>query len=237
VISYVLVNESTRTDPELGGELTPSILDSIATALLWQLSGDFAQEWGGGYAVRADIAANVQAGEIIVHIQDALSVPDAAGYHDDSATGLAEVFISRVGSISLTEGAESLSVTLSHELCEASANPAANRWADRGDGNEECLEACDRVEDRFYASPNGVSVSDFLRQSAFDPGAKGPYSRLDSLPNALAMTVGGYALVRSVASDEHQATPCKPRIVGNPRAARVAKLYHPSSRAYRSGLR
>lgn len=235
--SYILVNESTLTDDSVGGELTSAVLDAIVAATLWQLNGDFARAWGGAYAVRHGALSDALPNEIVVHIQDALSVANAAGYHDKTDSGGAEIFIAREGSISLTYGGESLSVTISHELCEDAADPAANRWVDQGQGIEEALEACDRVEDRFYQAPNGVCVSDFLLSSAFDPGASRPYSQLDSLEHGTDMTAGGYQLVRTVATDEHQATPGHALLVGSPRAARLAKCAHVSSRAYRRGVR
>ena len=242
MISYVLVNESTQTDPALGGELTPAILDLIANACAEQLNGEFSRAWGGGYAVRGDKLESVHAGEVAVLIQDNLpAAPGAEGYHGRSDVGAETVFISRVGSTSLTQGVDALSVVISHELLEGSADPAANRWADRGNGQEEALETCDRVQDRWYSSSNGVAVSDFLLQAAFDPGAPRPYSHLDSLAyNTGAtptMTDGGYALVRSVASDEHQATPGHPKRLGVVSEAKAARHRHPSSRAYRRGLR
>ena len=241
MISYVIVNESTQSDPALGGELTAPVLDMIAEACAEQLNGPFTSAWGGGYAVRADKLSGVMPGEVVVLIEDSLSVPGAEGYHDRSDVGAATVFISRVGSTSLTVGVDALSVVISHELLEASADPGANRWADRGNGVEEAIECSDRVQDCWYAAGNSVSVSDFLLPSAFDPGAPRPYSHLDSLGTNLGatptMTLGGYALVRSVGADEHQATPGHPRTLGHVGEAKALRHKHPSSRAYRRGLR
>ena len=97
---------------------------------------------------------------------------------------------------------------------------------------EEALEVCDRVQDICYAGFAGVSVSDFLLPSAFDPGAKGPYSFRNSLEAGDTMTEGGYALVRSTANDERQVT-----THGQLSEARLNKARHPSSRAYRRGAR
>lgn len=237
MISFVLVNEGTVEDEAFGGPLTPEILQTIADACLAQLNGEFSKAWGGGYAVRIDTRGNVREGECPVIIQDKLDVPAAAGYHDLDTSGAPAAYIARTCASSLTKGSGSLSVTISHELLEAAGDPCANRWVDRGDGTEEAIEVADRVEDVAYEAPNGVAVSDFLLPSAFDPLAERPFSFRDSIAHPFDMTPGGYALVRSVGTDEHQATPGHARLVGNPPARRASKAHHPSSRVYRRGVR
>jgi hypothetical protein len=173
---FVLVNESTTSAASLGGLLTPDVLQDIAVAISWQLNGDVAAEWGGvgTYSLRVgkNDGSDVQASEIAIWIKDALpDAPGAAGYHDRLPNGAPVVYIGRDGSNSLTRGVNALSVTISHECCEAAGDPPANFWADRGDGNEEALELCDRVEDTTYPAPNGVALSNFLLRASFDPGA------------------------------------------------------------------
>ncbi|HLK88367.1 MAG TPA: hypothetical protein VKZ18_00655 [Polyangia bacterium] len=246
---FVLVNESQSTAANQGGTLTPAILQDIAVAVSWQLNGDVAAEWGGtgSYSLRVGQTngSDVQPTEVAIWIKDALpDAPGAAGYHDRLGNGASVVYIGRDGSDSLTQGANALSVTISHECCEAAGDPPANFWADRGDGNEEALELCDRVEDTSYAAPNGVTVSNFLLRAAFDPGAPSPYDKLGALKDRTGMTPGGYVILRTASSDEHQQTPgggasAKHRvsILGNIRKQKLSKKKNPTSRTYKRGVR
>src|SRR4029077_10486598 len=139
---FVLVNESTTAASSLGGPLTPDVLQDVAVAISWQLNGDVAAEWGGvgTYSLRVgkNDGSDVQPSEIAIWIKNALpDAPGAAGYHDRLPNGAPVVYIGRDGSNSLTRGSNALSVTISHECCEAAGDPPANFWADRGDGNEE----------------------------------------------------------------------------------------------------
>ena len=84
---------------------------------------------------------------------------------------------------------------MSHECCETSADPEANRWADRADGTQEALETNDRVEDESYEI-DGVAVSDFLLQSAFAPGSSAPWDHMNILSSEDGQTSGGYVIER-----------------------------------------
>jgi hypothetical protein len=249
---FVLVNESTVSDSKSGGSLTPDVLQSIAVAVSWQLNGDVAAEWGGagGFGVRLgkNDGSDVAATEVAIWIKNALpDAPGAAGYHDRLPNGASVVYIGRDGSNSLISGSSALSVTISHECCEAAGDAPANFWADRGDGNEEALELCDRVEDTNYAAPNGVAVSNFLLRAAFDPGAPAPYDKLHVLTDRVGMTPGGYVILRTASTDEHDATPtgqaqARTRtrgvfIQGRVRPEKISKKKNPSSRTFRRGVR
>jgi hypothetical protein len=251
-MNFVLVDQSTVTGSRYGGALTPDVLQSIAVAVSWQLNGDVGAEWGGtgtfGVRVGKNDGSDVRPTEIAVWIRDALpDAPGAAGYHDRLPNGAAVVYIGRDGSNSLTEGSSALSVTISHECCEAAGDLPACLWADRGDGQEEALELCDRVEDATYQAPNGVAVSDFLLRAAFAPGAPAPYDKLGVLKERTALTSGGYVILRTASSDEHdvQAGIQKSRadhahtvkLVGQIRPEKVSKKKNPTSRTYRRGVR
>ena len=245
---FVLVNESQSTAANQGGTLTPSILQDIAVAVSWQLNGDVAAEWGGSgtYSVRLGQpnGSDVQSTEVAIWIKDALpDAPGAAGYHDRLANGASVVYVGRDGSDNFTQGANALSVTISHECCEAAGDPPANFWADRGDGNEEALELCDRVEDAYYDAPNGVAISNFLLRAAFDPGAPSPYDRLKLLKDRTGMTPGGYVILRTASTDEHQQTPTgkaakyRVSVQGTIRKGKIPKKKNPTSRTFKRGVR
>jgi hypothetical protein len=247
MMRFVLVNQSTTTDPGNGGALLPDILQSIAVACSWQLNGDVAAAWGGAgtYDVRVgkNDGSDVQPTEIAVWIKDALpDAPGAAGYHDRLPNGATVVYIGRDGSNSLTEGSSALSVTISHECCEAVGDPPANFWADRGDGNEEALELCDRVEDTVYQAPNGVAVSNFLLRTAFDPGATAPFDKLGVLTERTALTPGGYVILRTAGTESQQTGGGQKamhhvRVQGQIPKKKLAKKKNVTSRTYRRGVR
>jgi hypothetical protein len=201
-IKFVICDHSTSTDPAQGGQLTPGRLSCIAQALQLQLSGDFSDEWGGIFSVRAGAndASDVAADEVELGIFDHSDQAGAAGYHSTDPKGKAYGRAFREDADSLTSGPRALSVIVSHEGLEIAGDPGANRWADRGDGTEEALEMSDRIEDTVYdvtlQSGEKITMSNFLHQSAFDPGASGPYDRLGILGTQTDQTPGGYAILR-----------------------------------------
>lgn len=196
---FALVNRSSSDIPEL---------DAIAIALSKQLNSEFSQEWGGVYSVRV-VVNDVGLNEIPVYIEDDPPQDGIAGYHDRTSNGLPIVYVFRKYADSNVEGSRALSVTLSHELLETALDPFANWWADRDDGKQEALEACDRVEDTFYdlgvadgSTLQNVAVSNFLLRSAFDAWATGTtYDYLDVLSASTDVTPGGYVIFRTISAD------------------------------------
>lgn len=243
-MSFVLVDQSTMTDLAYGGELTPEILAKIAFACQEQLNGPFADAWGGSYTVRVGKdAADVGPNDVGCFIRDTLDIPGAAAYHDRLPNGAPVAYFAREDNNSLTDGPESLSVDMSHELDETAADPGANRWADEaGDRTEKAIEAADQVQNTCYAASNGVSVTNFLYPSAFDPGAAPPYDHLGKL-KAQDDYDFGYEIVRSITAEAHdlQAEPLAARkgaktvsTRGTPRLTQRRR--HTHSRARRRGL-
>lgn len=183
-----------------------AVLAPIAAAIQDQLLNDLSPEWGGDHDVAAvDNAASLPVGYIECIVFDHSDQQGALGYHSRTPAGAPylrvfwEDILSDGGT--LTSGNISLSCCLSHEICETTVDPPANRYADRGDGKEEALEACDRVEDRSYAkSVPGygptIAVSNFLRQAAFDPGASAPYDFLGELSFFDQTADEGYCILR-----------------------------------------
>ena len=68
----------------------------------------------------------------------------------------------------VTTGDWSVSSVLSHEVLEMFVDPNCNLWANDGKGSAYSFEVCDPVEAPSYAV-NGVSVSNFVTPSWFDP--------------------------------------------------------------------
>lgn len=124
-----------------------------------------------------------------VAIFDTSTAPGAAGYHDVDSQGKPRGFV--------FVDAGSVSVTLSHELCELVKDPSCTLWSQTPDGNMRAFEMCDAVENDTYTKL-GVTVSNFLLPNYFaDPPQAGPTDYLDRLHGkaAPARTPGGYDIV------------------------------------------
>lgn len=202
---FVLRNHATDA------RLTPAGLTQIAAALEAQANEDISPEWGGGYVVRyePDNTKTLADNEIEMGIFPNTDVSNALGYHATDVRGKPYIkcFMDYVDAIGFAgdKGQYFLTVTLSHELAETIGDPGANRNADMTNGQEDAIELSDRCEDTYYEK-QGVYVSNFLTQDAFDPGSPGPYCFMDVgqpkdkwlLPTYDALTPGGYAIRRTI---------------------------------------
>lgn len=237
--AFVLCDQSTLTDDAHGGPLTSAILVSIGEAVTSQMNNEVAAEWGCSVSFRVGAAdgSDVKANEIACIVKDSLpEAPGAAAYHDKLANGAPVAYFAREDYTSHISGSESLSVDISHECIETIGDPGANRWADvAGDGSEKALELCDQVQNLIYLQ-NGIAVSDFLLQAAFDPGAPPKYDYLDKLKSQDDYS-NGYEIVRTV---DQQATDEQPaKLVTSIRASAVKitqRKYHHNSRSRRRGV-
>jgi len=194
---YVLCDHSNGGKVQDGTALAPEVLATIASAVSKQLNGEFAAEWGGTYGVRVGKSdgSDVADDETEVAIFQNEDVSGAAGYHARDPKGRAYIHVALDDGATLTTGSGALSVIISHECLETSADFPANRWADRAGSSEEALEVSDRVEDTSYEI-DGVAVSNFLLKSAFDPGADAPWDHLNVLTAEDGATPGGYVIER-----------------------------------------
>ena len=210
-----LVSES--VDPSV----TKNVLNLIATAIETQLFSHYAILWqsAGVHVVVYDRIQDVPPETNPMIVFDNPDQPDALGYHDVTPAGHAygKVFLRPIldNGGTLTNGATSLSVTISHEALEMVGDPYANFWADMPTGEEDALELCDRCEQDQYdigvsnvtgmATANVpdtmVSVSNFLGPRAFRNG-DGPYDWLGSQGDSRGLKTpwevrpGGYAIRR-----------------------------------------
>ncbi len=196
--SFALVDETQGATTLDGAALTPAVLSSIASACQVQLNRDVAPETGGGpFLVRVSDGKDIQPGEIVFAILPALpNAPGAVAYHDVNGKGVPVAYDAITLSDTLTGPGNSLSVAISHELCETAGDPGCNRWADRGDGTEVAVEECDAVESQTYdvgaaaspAAPVGVHVSNFVLRAFWQPNAAPPYDFMTSrgIPGATA---------------------------------------------------
>jgi len=215
-------------DDNAGSDVTPPVLATIAAAVQRQVREHYALHYGHpGVTITTGVAPAPTDPGVPVYIRSSSDVPGAAGYHDDDG-----IYVFRDGLPALTTGPFSLSVVISHEILEALGDPGANQWADNENGQEVARELCDAVESFCYEI-DGVSVSDFVLPSFFDPGGQAPLSFLGK-PTAPMTTASAngtdYQIVRRV--DENGVTQVTADLSRHPRKS---KKLPPTSRTSRRG--
>jgi hypothetical protein len=99
----------------------------------------------------------------------------------------------------------SVSSTLSHEVLEMFVDPNCNLWANDGQGSVYSLEVCDPVEAPTY-TVSGVSVSNFVTPSWFDPQAPATaqFDMQRHLTTGFSILPGGYMVYESKGKEQEQ---------------------------------
>ena len=99
----------------------------------------------------------------------------------------------------------SVSSTLSHEVLEMFIDPNCNMWGNDGQGSAYSLEVCDPVEAPTY-TVNGVSVSNFVTPSWFDPLAPtgAQFDKLGQLTAGFSILPGGYMTYENKGKEQQQ---------------------------------
>lgn len=202
-ITVGVVNQSTV--------VTDADVRRMTAAVNIQVRRDFAPRW---FRVPAPVRyyhslATTPADVWLVVVLDDADQAGALGYHDETPDGrpYARVFakptLANGGTVLV--GANSVSVTLSHEVLELLADPNVNLWADDGAAREIALEVGDPVEATSYdvtrttqSGTDVVAVSNFVLQSYFDVQSQaGVYDFLGLLHRPWSMLPGGYLITRS----------------------------------------
>ena len=103
----------------------------------------------------------------------------------------------------VTTGDWSVSSILSHEVVEMFVDRNCNLWANDGKGKAYSFEVCDPVEAPSYAV-NGVSVSNFVTSSWFDPLAPktAQFDKLGLVHEAFGILPGGYVVSEPADQEE-----------------------------------
>jgi hypothetical protein len=137
-------------------------------------------------------------------IIDEPDVTGALGYHDtdDNGNPYMKIFVNPVLNNGGTpvSGSNSVSSVISHEILETVGDADANWWADGPQGFDYAIELCDACESDCY-DIEGVSVSDFLFRSFFQPkfqrksGVR--YDQMRLVTGPLSMRPGGYMIQRT----------------------------------------
>ena len=104
-----------------------------------------------------------------------------------------------------TTGDWSVSSLLSHEVLEMFVDPNCNLWANDGKGSAYSFEVCDPVEAPSY-TVNGVSVSNFVTPSWFDPQAPATtqFDKLGLVSAAFSILKGGYVVYESAGKPQQK---------------------------------
>ncbi len=177
-------------------------VNRIVRACAWQVARHVCPAWG---LRRIDVVSvtGPPRDMRLIQLVDGPADTDAWGYHDEEASGrhTGVVFVEDLldaGASKFTT-ADSVSATLSHEVCEMVINGDLNRWADDGAGRFYWMEICDPVQDQAYTVRiwrRRVAVSNFVLPSWFDrenpAGANFDY--LERLSSAFEITPGGWVL-------------------------------------------
>jgi hypothetical protein len=210
--NWVLIDNSNGAKCVDGSNLSQSVLVHIAEAVMTQMNGEFADEYGGSVQIR--VAANstdVREGELAYSFEPTLpDAPGASAYHVDN--GGEPAAYCAVTTCANLLGANGISVDVSHEIAEAQGDPGCNRLLDDTKGQVHADEKCDAVEMQSYPKTcvdgTSVQVSNFLLQAWGTPGASAPYEYMSKtkLSGAVAPTApmatakghgGNYQIVAS----------------------------------------
>jgi hypothetical protein len=167
--------------------------DRLVPALQRFLDEHFVPVWGTPATLVKATRPLVGAWSII--FLDNADAANALGYHDLTKNDrpLAKIFVKTT----LASG-QKVSVTACHELAEMMVDPAINLWADGPDASLYAYEMCDAVEEDEFAI-DGITMSDFVYPSYFEPFRKPKSTRfdhLDLLTRPFELRKGGYSLVR-----------------------------------------
>lgn len=180
-------------------------VQAMISAVGKQLARDVAPIWGATPTLEF-VPTGKKGNGIPCTFSDTPDIPGIAGYHDEDDNGVPyiKVFVSPTldNGGSVLVGANSVSVTFSHEVLELVGDASANLWADANSNTDYARELCDAVESDSYLI-DGVSVSNFVYPSFFDPKAA-PGEKLDFMSlvtTPFEIRPGGYQIKRTEPGD------------------------------------
>ncbi len=204
--------------------LTSREVDRLVRACAWQVARHVCPAWG---LRRIDVVrvTRPQRDLRIVQLVDGPMDADAWGYHDEDASGRQSgiVFVEELldAGASKFRGDDSVSATLSHEVCELVVNGDLNRWADDGQGRLFWMEICDPVQDQPYdvrVRGRRTAVSNFVTPAWFDrensPGASFDYLRALQAPFELSS--GGWCFRAATRAESTGKQPRTYRLSSSP---------------------
>jgi hypothetical protein len=169
--------------------------DRLISVLQKFLDQHFVPIWGyPGKLVKYNAVLEIPSDQWQFLFFDDADSAGALGYHDLTQNGqpVSKIFVKST----ITDG-ELVSVTASHELAEMMIDPGAQLWAQRKDGAFVAYEMSDPVEEQTF-DIDGVSMSNFVLPSYFEPWDHAPGTKFDYLGNLtepFQIDKGGYLIV------------------------------------------
>lgn len=237
MICFVLIDLTTDATP---AEMRPAaFLQAIADALSAQVNNEWADAWGTGAVVRVGSGPDDRsATEVAINLRDTIpEAPGALAYHQVT-NGVPDIEVGVDLFSSLTDGIESVSSGISHEVLETLGDAGANGWKEKGTGIMGAEETCDPVQNTGYQGAGGVSLSNFVLPSYFVPGSAGPWDYLsvmasqDDISNGYEIQAPSPTNVTQAGKDlAAKGLPIRGTI------RKVERKRHPYSRTYRRGVR
>lgn len=171
--------------------LSDAQVQSVIPSLQKQVTRDFYAYWNLDCALAfLPKEQPLTAGWWQIVISDDPDQAGALGYHELASTGapLGKAF----AALDIENGS-SWTVTLSHELLEMLGDPWINWCAESPDGKLLALEVCDAVEaDNLGYEIDGVTVSDFITPSWFEPTDADRVDFMNRISKRLELAPGGY---------------------------------------------
>jgi hypothetical protein len=165
----------------------------------------FRRYWDAGASIHQFAKGiAVPRGAWVFAITDTSDQPGALAYHDvdGNAVPTASIFAKTEA-----QYGASWTVSLTHELWEALADPECTACAQISQTELVALETADPVEDDKLgfkvkgADGSDVLISAFVTRNWFVPGAPGPYSYPDGiLSKPLSLAQGGYVSIAKATS-------------------------------------
>lgn len=140
----------------------------------------------------------VPRGDYVIELRD-FSEGGTLGYHTelegDVVAGVVGVGTILDAGKQVLIGDLSVSVILSHEVCEMVVNPSVSGWSDTGKGWLVATEVCDPVQNDYYLI-DGVSVSNFCYPDFFSPvvSEDDKFDRMGILSAPFEIAPKGYVL-------------------------------------------
>ena len=147
-------------------------------------------------------------GAWVFQILDTSDQAGALAYHDVDGKN---VPAAKIFAKTEAQYGASWTVSLTHELWEALADPVCLACAQISATQLVAYEVCDPCEDDTLAfQVLGVAISDFVTRNWFTPGAPGPWDHTGHLTGPLTLAAGGYVSIATVSATglkwaQHQA--------------------------------
>lgn len=192
---YRIIDQSTAIGnaSQYGGVFDDTTKLAIRDALMVHMNRDKSAYYGGTTDISIEPVSTspLITDEVPCYIVDTMpNAPKDVAYHDFTS-GSPYIFVARNMCNSLTDGADSISGSLGHEINEADSDPDINLWVLLDSMQLWAYEMCDPTQEDGYLI-NGIYVPNFVTPAFWKAGTKGRYDFLQKLESPLSLRQGGY---------------------------------------------